>query len=267
MGKATEKKEDLVRMETKGRTAVITIQNPPVNVLTTGVLDGLSDALDEVGGREDIAVVVISGGQGKAFMAGADIKGFPDMCGVPGAAYGYAHTVYEVWDRIEAFPKPVIADINGLALGAGLELALVCDIRVADERARFGFPEIALGLFPGGGGTQRMAYAANQALTKEMVLTGKPIDSARALASGLLNYVTPAGGSLDKALELAEQISAYSTKVLALAKQAVGAAYERAEREGLGVEAALWQKSFMTEDIKEGVSAFLEKRKPVFQDR
>ena len=267
MENATSEKEAPVRLERMGRVALITIQNPPVNVLTTAVLDGLSDSLASVRDCADIAAVVIYGGQGKAFMAGANIKGFPAMYGVPGAAYGYAHTVYEVWDEIERFPKPVLAAINGLALGAGLELALACDIRVADQRAQFGFPEIALGLFPGGGGTQRMAYATNPALAKEMVLTGKPIDSARALSSGLLNYVTPPGGALEKALELAQQLSEYSTKILALAKQAAGAAYGRIEQEGMRVEGILWQKAFMTEDVKEGVSAFLEKRKPAFQDR
>lgn len=256
-----------VAVETADHIAVIRIQNPPVNVLTNGVLAAIRENLRMIRENPEIAAVIFTGSGEKAFMAGADIKGFPDMCGVPGAAYGYARTIYEVWDEIESFPKPTIAAINGLALGAGLELALVCDMRVADERARFGFPEIALGLFPGGGGTQRMAYAANPALAKEMILTGKMIDSARALQAGFLNYVTPPGGALDKALALAKETAAYSGVILAMAKQAVNASFEQGKRGGISVEAELWQDAFMTQDAREGVASFIEKRKPVFQGR
>lgn len=267
MSLCEEKTSPPVALEKRGRAAIIRIQNPPVNVLTGGVLAGIRASLQAV--REDpaVAAVIVTGAGDRAFMAGADIKSFPDMCGVPGAAYGYARTVYEVWDELEAFPKPTIAAINGLALGAGLELALVCDMRVADEGARFGFPEISLGLLPGGGGTQRMGYATNPALAKEMVLTGRPIDSDRALRAGLLNDVTPPGGALDKALELAETMADYSAAALALAKRAAGAPFAQGKRAGISVEAEAFQDAFLTRDAKEGVSAFLEKRKPVFQGR
>lgn len=251
----------------EGRTAIITIQNPPVNVLTDDVRDGLRTCVMAAGDDPEVAAVIITGGGEKAFMAGANIKGFPDMCGVPGAAYGYARTVYEVWDLIRELPKPTIAAINGLALGAGMELALVCDLRVASENAKFGFPEIALGLFPGGGGTQRMPRLAGAALTKEMAFTGKSVDCDRALQAGFLNAVTPRGGALNKARELAEAIGAFSQPVLALTKAAINGGSGRSEPEGMAVEAALWQEAFMTQDIREGVSAFLEKRPAVFQDR
>lgn len=267
MSSCEEKEDHPVVLEKADRVAVIKIQNPPVNVLTKEVLTGIRVHLEAVRQDPETAVVIFTASGERAFMAGADIKSFPDMCGVSGAAYGYARTVYEVWDEIEAFPKPTIAAINGLALGAGMELSLVCDMRVADQRASFGFPEISLGLFPGGGGTQRMVYAAAPALVKEMVLTGKTIDSARALQAGFLNYVTPPGQALDKALELAKDIAAYSGAVLAMAKRAVNASFEQAKRAGISVEAELWQDAFMTQDAKEGIASFLEKRKPAFKGR
>lgn len=256
-----------VALTKEGRTAIITIQNPPVNVLTAAVRDGLKLCAEQAEADPEVAVVIFTGAGEKAFMAGADIKSFPEMFGVSGAAYGFARTVYEVWDLIRDLSKPTIAAINGLALGAGMELALVCDLRVAEEQARFGFPEIALGLFPGGGGTQRMPRIAGLPLTKEMIFTGEQISAERALHSGFLNAVTPKGGALNKAKELAEKIGKHSVPVLQLAKQAVQGGVGCREREGISVEAELWQEAFMTEDIREGVSAFLEKRAPLFRDR
>lgn len=256
-----------VVMTKEGRTAIITIQNPPVNVLTCAVRDGLKACVQEAAQDPDVAVVIFTGAGDRAFMAGADIKGFPDMIGQPGAAYGFARTVYEVWDMIRDLPKPTIAAINGLTLGAGMELALVCDLRVAEEQSKFGFPEIALGLFPGGGGTQRMARLSGMALTKEMVFTGESISAQRALDCGFLNAVTPKGGALDKARELAAKISAFSIPVLGLTKKAVNVSLNMDERAGISVEAELWQNAFMTQDCQEGVTAFLEKRKANFQDR
>lgn len=250
----------------EGRIGVITIQNPPVNVLTSAVRDGLKQCVRQAEQDPDIAVVIFTGAGERAFMAGANIKGFPDMIDVPGAAYGFARTVYEVWDMIRDLPKPTIAAIDGLALGAGMELALVCDLRVAGEGSKFGFPEIALGLFPGGGGTQRMPKTTSMALAKEMIFTGEPIDAQKALACGFLNCVTPKGGALDGARALAQKISAFSIPVLGLAKKAVNASVDGDEREGISVEAQLWQDAFMTDDCREGVSAFLDKRKASFRD-
>lgn len=260
-------KQSPVIYEKKGRVAVIKICNPPVNVLTNDVRDGLYECTKKAQTDADVACVIYTGDGEKAFMAGANIKGFPDMCGVPGAAYGYARTVYEVWDEIRNLPKPTIAAINGLALGAGLELALACDIRIASENVKFGLPEINLGLFPGGGGTQRLPKTAGIALTKEMVFTGAPIKWERAFQAGLINDVVPQGEVLNQALELAEQIASHSQVILALAKEAINGGIGVTDREGISVEAELWQDCFMTEDIREGVSAFLEKRKPEFHDK
>ncbi len=257
----------LVALRTVGHAGVITIDNPPVNVLTDEVRDFIRARTIAAQADQDISVIIYTGKGDRAFMAGANIAGFPAMCGKMGAAYGYAESIYRVWDMIRDCPKPTIAAINGLALGAGMELALACDLRIAAEHATFGFPEIALGLFPGGGGTQRMALYTNLALTKEMVFTGKPIGCGRALASGFLNDVVPKGKALDRALELAETIAPHSQKALALAKQAMNAWKAPLEQTGILAEAKLWQDVFMTEDIKEGVDAFLNKRKPQFKDQ
>lgn len=257
---------EAVTLSVEGRVAIITIQNPPVNVLTDAVRDGLYACARKANEDPAIAAVIFTGSGEKAFMAGANIKGFPDMIGKPGAAYGYARTIYEVWDYIRTMNKPTIAAIRGYCLGAGMELSLVCDLRVADTDSRFGFPEIALGLFPGGGGTQRMTKIAGPALTKEMIFTGKPISSERAYEAGYLNYVTPKGEALKKAKEIAGQIASFSVPILALAKTAITEGIGTTDREGISLEAEYWQDAFMTEDIREGVSAFLEKRKPDFHD-
>ncbi|MDY0241153.1 MAG: enoyl-CoA hydratase [Rhodospirillaceae bacterium] len=251
----------------ENKVAVVTIMNPPVNVLTIKVRDGLKRCFQDIEQDREVSAVVITGNGEKAFMAGADIKSFPDMFGIPGAAYGFARTVYEVWDYIENFPKPTIAAINGLAFGAGLELALACDIRIASENAKFGLPEINLGLFPGGGGTQRMPRLAGSALAKEMIFTGEHIDCGRALASGFLNQVVPRGEALSRAKEIAGRIASHSQVILRLAKAAVNRGADVSLREAISVEAELWQDAFMTEDIKEGVTAFIEKRTPRFDGR
>lgn len=254
-----------VTWEKHGTTAVVTIDNPPVNVLTDDVRLGIDVCMDRIAADDSVACVILTGNGTKAFMAGANIKGFPAMAGVPGAAYAYAKVIYDVWDKIEHFPKPTIAAINGLALGAGMELAAVCDLRIADESARFGFPEIKLGLFPGGGGTQRMPRLIGAALTKEMCFTGAFVDADRALQAGFLNAVTPQGESLNKALEIAQSIGNYSHTILSAAKTAINDGLCVSEREGIAIEADLWQQAFMTEDLKEGVDAFIHKRAPVFR--
>lgn len=259
--------EAVVKMTREAKTAILTIQNPPVNVLTAQVRDELHALVRAVAADPEIITVIFTGAGEKAFMAGADIKSFPQMCGVYGSAYGYARTIYAVWDEIKQLPKPTIAAINGITLGAGLELALVCDLRIAEEHVKFGFPEIGLGLFPGGGGTQRMPGVCGMQLAKEMVFTGKPIDSRRAMEAGLLNRVVPKGEALNAALELAAAINEHSGAVLALAKRALNGGACLPPRAGISVEAELWQDCFMTEDIKEGVQAFLEKRRPSFQNR
>lgn len=267
MQKGAKLMNRVAEMTKNGGNAIITIKNPPVNVLTFQVRDEIRECVAEVQNDSSVKCVIITGEGKKAFMAGADIKSFPDMCGVYGEAYGFARTVYEVWDMIEQLEKPTIAAVNGLALGAGLELALTCDIRIAEEPVKFGLPEITLGLFPGGGGTQRLQKLVGAALTKEMVFTGKPITAERALQAGLINEITPEGGALDRAVEMGELIGKYSAPIVALAKKAVNGGIGVSLREGISVEAELWQDAFMTEDIKEGVTAFIEKREPRFMHK
>lgn len=260
-------RQAVVTWEKRGASAVVTLNDPPVNILTEALRDELFSCMDEI--RNDAAVksVIITGKGEKAFMAGANIKGFPAMIKQPGAAYGFAKTIYDLWDMVERFPKPTIAAINGLALGAGLELALVCDIRIAEEHASFGFPEIKLGLFPGGGGTQRLPRLVGIGVTKELCLLGESISAERAYSTGLVSRVVPRGESLNASLETADRLNGFSGVILDCAKQAINGGIGVSEAEGLAVEADLWQKAFMTDDADEGIDAFIHKRAAVFHDK
>ena len=254
----------LVRTERKGRTSVITLCNPPVNVINSQLRAELKVALQEAAADPEVGTIVITG-EGKAFMAGADINGFPDMLGKPRAAYEFVYDAYDVWFLLEDIKKPTIAAINGLALGAGLEMALCCDIRIASERAKLGLPEIKLGLFPGGGGTQRLPRLIGKAKAKELIFLGEPITAQRAEELGIVNRVVP--DALEEALTVAEQINQYSGIALQAINTAMDIGCNRPLRDGIEIEAQMFQEVFMHEDAREGVSAFLEKRKPVFHNQ
>ncbi len=234
-----------------------------LNALRGRLLEELAAALTEAGEDDAVRVVVLTGND-RAFAAGADIKEMADR------------TVAEVlgmdrraacWLAYRRFPKPMIAAVNGFALGGGCELAMCADIIVAGEGARFGQPEVNLGLIPGAGGTQRLTRAVGKAMAMKMVLTGETIDARAALAAGLIAEIAPPELALDRALELAELIAAKAPIAVRLAKEAVLKAAEMPLEAALDHERKLFALLFATEDRREGVAAFIEKRKPSFVGR
>lgn len=248
------------------KLAVITINNPPLNVLSKAVFQELDDAFMELEHDRETVAVLLTGTGEKAFVAGADIKEFPEMMGNPDMK-SQVMEVHYILNRIDAFPKPTIAVLNGLTLGGGCELALSCDMRIAEEHSQIGLPEVTLGLFPGGGGTQRLPRLVGEAKAKEIMFTGEPIPAAEAYRVGLVNKVVPKGEGLEQAKALAGKMSRHSLQALSRIKRSIDEGMNKPLMEGIELEAELFQEVFQTEDIKEGVQAFFEKRKPSFQHR
>lgn len=256
----------LVHIEKAERYAIVTIANPPMNVISSQVFKELDGAFAEL--REDAAVnVVILTGQGEnVFAAGADIKEFPGLIGQSELKAQFMET-HDILIRMERFEKPVIAMLNGLTFGGGCELALCCDIRIAEDHAQIGLPEITLGLFPGGGGTQRLPRLVGEAKAKELMFTGQAISAAEAEKIGLINKVSPKGSGMEAAKKMAARIGSFSLPALSRIKQAVGEGMEMTIGQGVELEAALFEEVFQTADVREGVQAFVEKRTPQFRNR
>lgn len=253
---------ETITIEKEGAVAILTINRPDkLNALSSSVhAEGVA-ALDELRNDDSVRVVVITGSGEKAFIAGADISEFADHTAVTQRG---AFQQRSLFNSIDVFPKPVIAMINGFCLGGGNELALACDIRVCSETARFSQPEINLGIMCGGGGSQRLARLIGEGRAMEMLLTGDMIDAATAHKFGLVNHVHPAAELRAKTMELADKIAEKAPIALALSKEAVKFASRSNLDEGLRREVDLFALCFSTEDKREGVAAFLEKRKPVF---
>ncbi len=259
---------ELVNWEKRGSVGLMTINNPPVNALGAKVVNEIVECLREMEEDDGVRVAVVTGAGPKAFMAGADIKEFPQlMQGKAGVAGMYASRVHNMFNYLDGFPKPTVAAVNGLALGGGCELALCCDLRVAAENALLGLPEIKLGLFPGGGGTQRLPRLIGEAKAKELMFTGDFIPAQEALRIGLVNSVVPQAEVLNAALELAGKIAQRPGVALNLIKQCVDRGLQMTLEEGLRLECDLFDRVFLTEDVREGVSAFIEKRDPRFSHR
>lgn len=256
---------ETILVEKRKNVAVLTINRPDkLNALNSKVHAEGVRALEELRTDNEIRVVVITGAGEKSFIAGADISEFAGQTPVTQRSGFLEKTLFNSLDN---FPKPVIAMVNGFCLGGGCELALACDIRLASEKARFGQPEINLGIIPGGGGTQRLTRLIGEGLAMEMILTGEMIDAATALNLKLVNNVFPAAELEAKTLEMANKIAEKSPIALQMAKEAVKLASKSNLDEGLRREIDLFAICFSTEDKEEGVSAFLEKRKPVFKGR
>ncbi len=250
-------------VERRGRVAVITINRPQkLNALNIQTRAEGAAALEELREDESIRVVVITGAGEKAFVAGADISEFEGRTAV---SQRDVMTARSLFTAVDTFPKPVIAMINGFCLGGGCELALSCDIRVASETARFGQPEINLGIIPGGGGTQRLTRLVGEGKAMELILTGDMIDAQHAYNLGLVNLVVPAADLEAKTMELANRIAEKSPVALRMAKEAVKTAARANLDEGLRREIDLFALTFSSQDKDEGVRAFLEKRKPDFK--
>jgi len=246
------------------RVALVTINNPPANALSKSMFVQLSELLDQWENDEQIKAIVLTG-EGRFFIAGADIKEFTQLQSDDAAAMSVQGQ--QVFDRMEKFPKPIIAAINGACLGGGLELAMACHIRLAAADARLGLPELNLGLIPGYGGTQRLPRLVGRGKATQLILTSEMISGEEAQRIGLVDAIYPVEQIVDEAKKLAEAIAQKSDVTIKLALQAIHASEELSLSEGLEYEAKLFGEAFAAEDVKEGVAAFLEKRKPQFADR
>lgn len=253
----------LVERQPEQRTALVRLNRPKqLNALNGAVMDALCVALEELDRDEGVRVIVVTGNE-RAFAAGADIG---EMAGASPIDMLVTNRIGQ-WDRIRRITKPVIAAVNGWALGGGCELAMTLDLVVAGEGAKFGQPEISIGVIPGAGGTQRLTRAIGKSKAMRMVLAGEPIGAREAEAAGLVAQVTQDELVVEDALALAAQIATKSPIALRLAKEAVNAAFEMSLTDALAHERRLFYLLFASEDQKEGMAAFLEKRPPNFKGR
>jgi enoyl-CoA hydratase len=251
-------------VETRGRVGLVTLNRPKaLNALNDALMSELGQALAGFDADEGVGAIVITGSD-KAFAAGADIGAMKD--------WGYMDVykgefITRNWERMKSVRKPVIAAVAGYALGGGCELAMMCDIIFAAEGAKFGQPEIKLGVIPGAGGTQRLPRAVGKAKAMDLVLTGRMMDAAEAERAGLVSRVVPADRLLEEALAAAAQIAEFSLPSVMMAKESVNRAFESPLAEGMLFERRLFHALFATEDQKEGMAAFVEKRKPKFKHK
>ncbi len=250
-------------VETKGRVGVIRLNRPQaLNALNMALKSELSLAIDAFEADANIGCMLITGSE-KAFAAGADIKEMADKSFIDVLLGDFAGT----WDRAARARKPIVAAVAGFALGGGCELAMQCDIIIAADNAKFGQPEIKLGVIPGIGGTQRMARAIGKAKTMDMILTGRMMDVTEAERSGLVARVVPAAQLMDEAMKVAETIASMSLPSVLVAKEAVNRAFETSLAEGVRFERRVFHSLFATEDQKEGMAAFIEKRPAKFKNK
>lgn len=249
--------------ERRDRVAIITLNRPQaLNALNSTVMRELRELLAELEADADIGAVILTGSE-KAFAAGADIKEMQSLDFVDAYTGGFIGG----WDDIAGFRKPIIAAVSGFALGGGCELAMMCDFIIASKTAKFGQPEITLGIIPGMGGSQRLTRAVGKAKAMDLCLTGRMMDAAEAESAGLVARVVEPERLLEEALDAAAKIAAFSRTAVMMAKEAVNRAFEQTLTEGLRSERRLFHSLFATEDQKEGMAAFVEKRKPAFRNR
>jgi enoyl-CoA hydratase len=251
-------------VETRGRVGLITLNRPKaLNALNDALMDELGDALARFDADEGIGAIVLTGNE-KAFAAGADIGAMKNWSYMDVYKSNY---ITRNWERLRSVRKPVIAAVAGFALGGGCELAMMCDFIIAGDTAKFGQPEIKIGTIPGAGGTQRLPRAVSKAKAMDMVLTGRMMDAAEAERAGLVSRVVPVAKLLEEALAAAGQIAGFSLPSVMAAKEAINRAYETPLTEGILFERRTFHSLFGTEDQKEGMTAFVEKRKANFKHR
>jgi Enoyl-CoA hydratase/carnithine racemase len=252
-------------IELKEGIAILTINNPQsLNALNTAILKELNSAIESLREVKDLRVLIITG-VGKAFVAGADIKEMSGLNAVSGKEFGRIGS--DVFRAIETFDVPVIAAVNGFALGGGCELALACDIRVASENAKFGQPEVGLGIIPGFSGTQRLSKIIGEGNAKELIFTGDIIDAQQAYRVGLVNKIAPAEELLDVAMGIAGKIAKNAPIAVKFAKQAINIGSNVDIDSGIAVENNLFGLCFSTEDQKNGMQAFIKREKCTFENR
>lgn len=255
---------ETIIVERRGRVGLVRLNRPQaLNALCAALIAELGAALDDLEADAEIGAIVLTGGD-RAFAAGADIKEMKDRDFID--VYGQDF-ITRGWERVAQCRKPVIAAVAGYALGGGCEIAMMCDIILAAENAEFGQPEITLGTLPGAGGTQRLTRLVGKSKAMELCLTGRRMGAAEAERAGLVSRVVPTAELLDEAMKVAERIAGFSRPIAMMTKEAVNRAYETSLAEGLRFERRLFHASFATEDQKEGMNAFAEKRKPVFRNR
>lgn len=254
-----------IAYETNSHIATLTIQSPPANALSTRLLNDLSEMLDDIENSDAIKTVVIKG-EGRFFSAGADIKEFTSLQNASDYQ-SLASTGQALFDRIEHFRIPVIAAIHGAALGGGLELAMACHIRIVGETAKLGLPEVTLGIIPGFAGTQRLPHYVGTAKAYEMILSGEAILGKEAHRLGLANKAVPDDEVFIESMKLAEKIADKSKPSITRVMQLIPYAKTGQFKEGVRKEAIAFGEIFGSDDAKEGVEAFIEKRKPNFQDK
>jgi enoyl-CoA hydratase len=254
---------ETILVETRGRIGLITLNRPQaLNALNATLLTELTAAVQNFDADEAIGCIVITGSE-KAFAAGADIK---EMTGQSFLDMFYSDFP-SGWDQVARVRKPMIAAVAGYALGGGCELAMLCDLIIAADNARFGQPEIKLGVIPGIGGTQRLTHAIGKAKAMDMILTGRMMDAAEAERSGLVARVVPLAGLMDETMKIAETIAGMPLPAVMVAKEAVDRAFEMSLAEGIRYERRVFHSLFATHDQKEGMAAFVEKRPPKFTHR
>jgi enoyl-CoA hydratase len=255
---------EFIITEVKGRVALVTLNRPKqMNALNPQLMQELGTALYAFDADDAVGCVVITGND-KAFAAGADIGAMKDFDFQH--AFGTDYITRD-WEHIRNVRKPVVAAVAGYALGGGCELAMMCDIVIAADSARFGQPEINLGVLPGSGGTQRLPRAVGKAKAMDLCLTARMMDAAEAERAGLVSRVVPNDKLMEQAMAVAEKIASYSLPVVMMIKESVNRAYETTLSEGVRFERRLFHAAFALEDQKEGMAAFVEKRKPAFKHR
>jgi len=255
---------ELITAEKRDRVGLITLNRPKqMNALNPQLMQELGRALQELDADDGVGAIVITGNE-KAFAAGADIGAMKDFGYMDAYKQDY---ITRDWEHIRRIRKPIVAAVSGYALGGGNELAMMCDIVIAAENARFGQPEINLGIMPGAGGTQRLTRFAGKAKAMDVCLTARMMDAQEAERAGLVSRIVPLEKLMEEALGVAAKIASYSLPVAMMIKESINRAYETTLSEGVLFERRLFQSQFALEDQKEGMAAFLEKRKPSFKNR
>jgi enoyl-CoA hydratase len=253
-----------ILVETRDAVGLITLNRPQaLNALCAALIKELADALDAFEADDAIGAIVLTGSD-KAFAAGADIK---EMAGRSYVDVYLSDFITVGWERVSTCRKPIVAAVAGYALGGGCEVAMMCDFIIAADTARFGQPEITIGAIPGAGGTQRLTRFVGKSKAMEMCLTGRMMDADEAERCGLVSRIVPASDLIDEAVKAAAKIASMSRPIALMAKESVNRAFETTLAEGILFERRVFHTVFATEDQKEGMAAFIEKRKPAFKNR
>ncbi|UGQ57017.1 enoyl-CoA hydratase [Rhodococcus pyridinivorans] len=252
---------ETILLDRKGRVGIVTLNRPKaLNALNSQLMREVVAAVEELDADDEVGAILLTGSE-KAFAAGADIKEMAPKT----FAEVYAEDLFSQWDRLSSVRKPIVAAVSGYALGGGCELAMLCDFIIASDTAKFGQPEIKLGVIPGIGGSQRLTRAVGKAKAMDMCLTGRNMDAEEAERAGLVSRIVPAAELFDVALETATTIASMSLPVAIMAKEAVNRSFETTLAEGVKFERRVFHSTFATADQKEGMAAFVEKRAPEFK--